>query len=409
MGFATRRQIIGFLMGGALSLGSSFSARADGAFAEAINLTHPLLDMRLRYEFVDQDPLAHDANAFTLRTRGGFETGKAWDTSLLMELEAVIPLNTAYNNSFNGKATYPTIPDPESVAINRLQLTNISIPYTAITVGRQRINLDDQRFIGNAGWRQNEQTFDAVRVVNKSIDGFTADVTYLNNVNRVFGNFSPQGHYTGDTFLMNGAYTFSFGKLTAFAYLLQFDEAIAIRESAQTYGGRFAGTRDIGNLKLGYAASFATQKNYDNNPLRYSNNYYLGELTGTYTKFGATAGYEVLEGDGAKGFSTPLATLHKFNGWADKFLTTPPNGLKDLYGSIVYTERNVGPFASIAATVAYHRYDADFVSLHYGDEINAQVVARWQRYTFTIKYAGYDAERFATDTQKVWLQVEFAL
>jgi len=42
-------------------------------------------------------------------------------------------------------------------------------------------------------------------------------------------------------------------------------------------------------------------------------------------------GYEVLEGNGAIGFATPLATLHAFNGWADMFLTTPANGLKDLY------------------------------------------------------------------------------
>jgi hypothetical protein len=409
MQFSTRRQIVGLLLGGALSLGSSFSAQAESALVDAINLTRPLLDMRLRYEFVDQDPLANDANAFTLRTRAGFETGKAWGTSLLMELEAVMPLSTAYNNSFNGKATYPTVPDGKSLAVNRLQLTNISLPSTAITFGRQRINLEDQRFIGNAGWRQNEQTFDAVRVVNKSLDGFTVDATYVNNVNRVFGEFSPQGHYTGDTFLMNGSYVFSLGKITAFAYLLQFDEAIAIRDSSQTYGFRFAGTKDVGSVKVGYAASFAAQKNYDNNPLRYSDHYYLAELSGAYTKFQGTIGYEMLEGNGTKGFTTPLATLHKFNGWADKFLTTPPNGLRDIYGSLVYTERNVGPFASIAGTVTYHRYDADFVSLHYGNEINAQIAAKWQRYTFTIKFADYDADRFATDTQKAWLQVEFAL
>ncbi|MEI8045213.1 MAG: hypothetical protein WCL11_27625, partial [Verrucomicrobiota bacterium] len=42
-------------------------------------------------------------------------------------------------------------------------------------------------------------------------------------------------------------------------------------------------------------------------------------------------GYEVLEGNGTIGFATPLATLHAFNGWADMFLSTPANGLKDFY------------------------------------------------------------------------------
>ncbi len=77
--------------------------------------------------------------------------------------------------------------------MNRLQLTNTSLPDTTLTLGRQRINLDDQRFVGNVGWRQNEQTYDGFRVVNKSIPNLTVDVTYFDQVNRVFGKESPVG------------------------------------------------------------------------------------------------------------------------------------------------------------------------------------------------------------------------
>ena len=70
---------------------------------------------------------------------------------------------------------YPVVADPESYEINRLQLTNTSIIDTTITLGRQRIVLDDHRFVGNVGWRQNEQTFDALRVVNKHIPNLTID------------------------------------------------------------------------------------------------------------------------------------------------------------------------------------------------------------------------------------------
>ena len=94
---------------------------------------------------------------------------------------------------------------------------------------------------------------------------------------------------------------------------------------------------------------------------------------------------------------------------ADKFLATPPNGLTDLYVTAGYARPNVGPFAMIGAQIAYHTYDSDRLSLDYGNEINAQLQAKWDRYMFTLKYADYDADAFATDTQKLWLQVEFAL
>ena len=44
-----------------------------------------IVDVRLRFESVDQDGIAKDADAVTLRARLGFETGKAWNTALLVE------------------------------------------------------------------------------------------------------------------------------------------------------------------------------------------------------------------------------------------------------------------------------------------------------------------------------------
>jgi hypothetical protein len=192
-----------------------------GAFAES----KAIFDARLRYEAVDQTPLAQESDAETLRVRAGFETGKAWDTALLVEGEVVTALNGDYrdDNSRQQDLAYPVIADPDSHEINRLQLVNTTLPGTTVTLGRQRILLDDQRFVGNSGWRQNEQTFDAVRVVNKSVPALTLDATYLDQVNRGFGPDSPQGRYRGDGMLANAAYQFSIGKLAGFGYLLDFD------------------------------------------------------------------------------------------------------------------------------------------------------------------------------------------
>jgi hypothetical protein len=189
--------------------------------------------------------------------------------------------------------------------------------------------------------------------------------------------------------------------------LLQFDEVAGRGDSSQTYGLRFAGSKDMAGVKWAYAASYAKQKDYDNNPLNYAADFYMAELMGTYQQFSGGAGYEVMSGNGVKGFTTPLATLHKFDGWADKFLTTPANGVNDLYFNAGYTERNVGPFAMVSATAVYHRFTSDRLSMHYGDEINAQLQAKWQKYTFTLKFADYDADRLFTDTRKIWAQVEY--
>ena len=159
----------------------------SGPLMGAIGETKPIADVRLRFESVDQEPFASEADSVTLRARLGFETGKAWGTALLVEGEAVMPLDSDYNSTTNGHVTYPVVADPESYEINRLQLTNTLLTDTTITLGRQRIALDDHRFVGNVGWRQNEQTFDALRVVNKHITNITIDMSYVNQVNRIYG------------------------------------------------------------------------------------------------------------------------------------------------------------------------------------------------------------------------------
>jgi len=76
--------------------------------------------------------------------------------------------------------------------LNRLQVAYSGLPDTVVTVGRQRINLDNQRFVGAVAFRQNEQTFDALRVANTSVKGLSLSYAFVNQVNRFFGNESPQ-------------------------------------------------------------------------------------------------------------------------------------------------------------------------------------------------------------------------
>jgi hypothetical protein len=400
-----------------LALASCGPVLADepGPLASAIRATKPIFDARLRTEDVDQAGLADDANATTLRAHLGFETGKAWNTSLLVEGEAVVPFEDDYRPDplVPEKVTYPVVPDPETYEVNRFQLVNTSIPGTTLTLGRQRILLDDQRFVGNVGWRQNEQTFDALRIVNKSIRNLVLDATYLNRVNRVFGHDSPQGTYEGDSALLNASYQTGFGKLTGFGYLLQFDSIAgvpaAVRDSSSTYGLRFAGEKPLGRIKLGYLASWATQTDAGDNPLDFSLDYQAAELSASYQQLGLGVGIEILEGNGAKGFTTPLATLHKFQGWADKFLTTPANGIEDAYVNATVNLKAVGGLETLGFVLGYHDYEAERIAADYGSEVNVSVAAKLQKLNVMLKYADFREGVLASarDTAKFWLQAEF--
>ena len=392
----------------ALVLLASGGAHADGLapVLSAARESKPIVDLRLRSESVDQRGMPEDADAITLRARLGFETGKAWNTNLLAEADLLCPFDTGYNSTVNGKTMFPVVADAETYELNRLQLTNTSVPDTTLTVGRQRINLDDQRFVGNVGWRQNEQTFDSVRVVNKSIASVTVDLAYVDQVNRVFGKDSAAGRYNGANYLANVSYQLpALGKLTGFAYLLDFREAP--RDSSETYGLRFTGERPVRKIKVAWLASYARQQEHANNPLRFEENFYTIELTGTFRQYSLGAGLEVLEGDGVRGFSTPLATLHKFDGWADKFLTTPPNGIERRYLTLGYTTKGVGVLDTLSANAVYHQFQSNRLEIDYGSEVDLQVQAKWHRFNGLLKYADYRADRFATDTTKYWLEINY--
>ena len=398
----------------ALILGGTQWANAAGLgpIGGAFGETKPIIDVRVRYENVDQTGIAQEADAGTVRARLGFETGKAWNTSLLAEGEFVEAFVSDYNSTVNGKTAYPVVADPKNEEINRLQIVNTSIPQTTLTIGRQRINLDDQRFVGAVGWRQNEQTFDAVRVVNKGVKNLTVDAIYFNQVNRIFGKDSPQGTYEGDSFLGNVGYQFSFGKVTAFAYMIKIDPivgvAAAVRDSNATYGIRYNGGTSVGKVKLSYFASYAQQSDYGDNPLSFDNDYYAAEVTASFRQVSGGVGFESLTGDGVKGFTTPLATLHKFQGWADKFLATPANGLNDMYVNLGWSKKGVGPLDTLSATASYHDFKSQRLAFDAGgSEVDLQLLAKWHRFTGVLKYGDYMADGLFTDTKKLWVQVEY--
>jgi hypothetical protein len=382
----------------------------------------PLVDARLRYENVEQAGIANEADAVTLRLRAGGEVKKG-RFSLLAEAEGTLAINEDYNSTSNLKTMFPVVADPENVELNRLQLQYKSKATTA-TVGRQRINLDDQRFVGSVGWRQNEQTFDAARFEYTGVKNLKIDVIYAWSARTIFGHDgigANPAYVDGDNLFANVSYKFKPGTLTAFAYLVEQEFPVLpalARKSSQTYGARFAGAMPVSKgVKLSYAASYARQYDDQNSPVNYAADYVAAELGLAAHGFSLTAGYELLDADSGAGvgFQTPYATLHKFNGWADKFLATPATGLQDYYAGVGYSLPKVGAMGPLAATVVFHRFGSSTGSIHYGDEWDASLSLKLnKRATAMIKYADYQRKGIASypgdaDTRKFWAQIEYAL
>lgn len=388
---------------------------ARPAWAEEIVLK-PVGEARLRYETVEQDGIARDADALTMRVRGGLSaTSGRW--SATAQAQGTLAMVEDYYDGLNGPADRPLIADPETIALYLAQLQYKAQALT-LTAGRQAIALDDERFVGPVGFRQNGQSFDALRAEITPVQGLKADISYVWSVRTIWGidgTGARQQAISGDNVLANLSYRTPLGTLTGFAYLVDQDEVAVqgFRLSSQTYGARLAGAQALsGTVKLSYQASYARQTDYRRNPNDHRADYYLVDGSLDIAALRVSGGYEVLGADSGTAltsFQTPLATLFKFNGWADKFLTTPANGLRDLYGGAGYGFRKVGPIDLLSFQAVYHRFDSDRLDQHYGNEIDLLASAKIGRALVSARYADYDAKRFATDTTKLWLSIDVAL
>ena len=382
--------------------------------ATAQTLT-PMIDARLRTERVEQDGLPLDGEAVTLRLRAGAQASEGPLTALV-EAQGNLSLAGRYDDGLSGPAARPLIADPENIAIHRAQLA-LKLPLVTLTAGRQRITLDDERFVGAVGFRQNGQSFDAVRAEVTPVKGVKADLSYVWSVRTIWGvdgTGARQRAVGGDTVFANLSWANPIGTLTGFGYWADQDEAAVqgFRLSSRTFGVRLAGARTLGKAKLAWQLSHARQSEFGRNPNDYAAHYWLADLSVDLDGPRLGAGYEVLGADDGRpftSFQTPLATGFKFQGWADKYLATPPDGVRDLYLSAGWSWKAVGPAKAVALQAAWHRYESDRLTRHYGDELNLLASAKLGRTTASVRFADYRADGFATDTRKFWLQLDWTL
>ncbi len=369
---------------------------------EAVEQGKAYLKLRIRGESHDAGGVSKDAAGVTIRTVLGYETAAINGTSLLVEAENVSHLGgEAYNNSVNGKLDRPAIADPSGTEVNQAYLQH-TIGDTKIRGGRQRIILDNARFVGNVGWRQNEQTFDAVSATG-NVGGVKLFWSWLANANRIFGEDHPAGDARMDSHLLNAKTALGEDSaLTGYWYHLDFNRSSGMAAlSTSTVGARFEGAIwDSEEAPVKVSLELAHQKDAGSNPGSVDAGYSHLALSGAIGPVQLKVGQETLDGSrsGNGTFSTPLATLHAFNGWADKFLVTPATGLQDSYISIG------GTYEGTALKAVYHEFKSQTTSATYGQEIDFLATRPIDEDSaWGAKFADYDARSLTTDSRKAWL------
>jgi hypothetical protein len=415
-------------------LGMALVALAGGgAHAEEITISDaitkgtPILEARLRSENVDQDGIANEAEAVSLRTRFGWETAAWNNVKGLIEFEDVRQIGAEHFNvqvpgvapSLNGQTSYPIVNDPDVTELNRAQLTWTPSGNFSATLGRQRILIDDQRFVGNVGWRQDEQTFDGVRM-DATLGKLKGTYAYVNHVNRILGEARD---WDSESHLLNVTYALAEPlKLQGFVYGLDFANSAA--NSSLTQGVKASGKTWLGLYQVAYNAAYARQSDYRGNTAPFDLDYAGADIAATYDIYTVKLSYESLEGNGARGFTTPLATTHAFQGWADAWVAPAGNksfvdGIEDLNLSVNVKPRFKFTYLfNTDFTLRYHDFNDQLTGADLASEWDAQVTAAiTTKLSAAVKYADFEREDTVplgttappASRNKLWFSLEYKL
>ena len=386
----------------AVSLALLVSApSAWGDFTEEAEQTRPEFSVRYRVETVDQDGIAEKARASTAKARASWVMDAVEGFSAGIEVDHVFTIGAEnYHSLENGRTEFPIVADPTGTDLNQA-FFRFRRGATIMTAGRQRILHGEQRFVGGVAWRQNEQAYDGVRI-QSSGETTSIDYSYIANVRRIFGpddGIQP-AEWEGNMHFLRGTYTPAEGhELSAFSYLLDLENDNGPGNSNASYGLGYVGAFGPATV----SARVALQREWGDNPLTYDAPYYFVEAKWPLERVTLAAGHEVLGSDGGTApFRTPLGTLHKFQGWTDKFLATPAAGVKDTYLTFSGT---AGP---VALTLALHEFVAAKGDMNYGREAGVSAVWSMGPVGLQFKYARYHARELATDTDKAWFVVSYA-
>jgi len=398
---------------------------AEYTFLDSIKDGKPMTNFRLRYESVDQEAFQPAPNAskkldnthaFTLRSLIGWQTAPYKNFSIGAQLTDVHEFNHNFNDrrenlSEPGKANYANIVDPSFTDVNQLYVDWTGIKNTKFRLGRQQVNLDNVRFIGDIGFRQNMQVFDGVSVLNKSIADTEIFAAHFDQVRQINTELRQ-----GNIEIVNAKYRISPGEsITGYGYFVDVanlsqnnGSPLAASTAAQggnglgasqdlvktaktdasskTFGVRLDGAHVIDpTWKVLYTAEYAKQDDYAGGNALIDAYYFKLGGGAMYNTWSVRIDHEKLSSNNGKyAFQTPLGTNHLFQGWADQFLVTPRQGIEDTFVTVS------GSIEKAKLYAEYHVFKSDekYQSIgklgdNYGTEFDVSVL-----YPFTDKISG---------------------
>lgn len=364
----------------------------------------PKVTMRWGYEYSDFDDAGgkDEASGLNVQSRFSYKTGTIFDSSAFIQLQHNWNLIEDYRWSFGGDTDHDVIADPDGARIHQLYGDFGFIPDFQIRVGLQEIVLDDSRFIGNVGWRQAAQSFNGVGVTYTGIEKTTLYAAYIWDVYDINLKMNPD---IDDLILLRAEYKHSpKANLVLFTYLL---DAEAASQDSATYGLRFYGTCK----PVKYDATLAYQNDYADGD---KDAFFASiDLSTVGYKVNVGGGYQYISGGGGEdNFATLFSTAHKFNGWADQFLSTNTGGLSGGLHDGYLTASTA--FCGFTLNAAYHYFHSadDFGGFdgEYGQELDIDLVKPINDYvTAELKFAHYEANESAgnptIDEDVLWVRM----
>ncbi|WP_457642918.1 hypothetical protein [Persephonella sp.] len=416
------------LAGGALLLtGTANQSNAQDLLGVSfIDNVKPYLEFRPRYEYVDQEKTGKkDANALTIRTKIGVNIGTVLGVQGLSATLEAIDVSALIDQYDPQRTKYETVKDPANTRITQAYLAYKYSNFVFIA-GRKYVAIDDHRFIGTVNWRQMPQSLGVVAVAGKPIQGLDFLLAGVYERKGIVDSLNKDWKMDKMPIVLDVNYQVvpQALRLKGFAYLLT--------DIHNTYGIKASGKIGLGNgVTVSYLGEYAKQTDpyqKDNVATKpdIDTDYYRLKVGASAMGFFGNVMYTYFGNAGGKdaGFSTPLATLHKFDGWADVMLSGAAKGfyygMKEWCISAGYKNPVIGKLM-----IAYLKFDSD-KDPGFGKSIGSEVDLLYakkltKRLSFLAKAAYYNADNGycisecnnkedalgKNDVTKYWLQLDY--
>lgn len=358
------------------------------------------LETRARYEWAVAADTGLDSEALTLRLRPSLELTPGPQISILAEVEAIVSLLPDRRNGFLNPAGGSAIADARTLELNRLQIEWAPTTAIALTLGRQRISLDDERFIGTVDFRQNQQTYDALTTALQLPVRAVLQAGYIWRVGRIFGADQPSGVFDSDSFFANLAMPVTGGQVSLYHYDLDLDDRIGGGARSRTTGAAWRGRAFSEYFGLFWELAYAQQNAGLRKP-----EYWRAGASVERGELGLALRAERLGSDQGVAFQTPLATLHRFQGAADLFLVTPPQGITDVEARAVWRIGSLGLARATSLAVQMNRFSPASGTGQLGQEWGGEFATTLANSRLSLAAAHYRAASFGTDTTRLWITV----